>query len=735
MKRILTFSLLALMLACLLAFAASAETLSGTCGTNVTWTLDTESGVLTVDGSGEMNDFYSDGSQPWYACKDSVKTIVIDNGVTNIGRYAFRGCSNLTGVTIGSSVTSIGASAFFGCSALDGVTLPTSLLSIGNAAFYNCIGLSSITIPNSVTGIGENAFSGCSNLNGVTMGNGVKRIDCSAFASCSSLTYVDIYDMSAWCSILFISYDSNPLYNGAVLYLNGKKVTNLQIPDGTKSVGDYAFYGYGSMTRATIPGSVSTIGECAFNNCTNLSSVTIENGVMNIGFAAFRDCRGLNDVTIPDSVTSIGGEAFRNCISLSSVTIPTGVKTIGNGAFLYCNSLTDVTIPETVSSISANTFASCAALVSVTIPNSVTSIGASAFSGCKRLESVTLPVGVTSIGASAFKDCSSLNDVTIPYSVTSIGESAFSGCSRLSRVSISDVSAWCNIAFGDTSYASPLYVAHNLYLNGSLVSKLYLPDGMSTVKSYAFSNATCLTSVVIPKSVTVISQNAFAGCSSIKDVYYEGTAEEWESVRIGINNGSLDTAAIHLNETSVFTVKYYAGTDDTVTEIPAAGSAYGSYTLPETVPVRVGYLFCGWALAADSPAADYQPGARLDIYQDTDFYAVWAPGAKYALGTITIMDGSYNVIDAIPDDSFIAEVQLTNFSATEAGKLLLVTYDADGRMLELRYLYADIPAGQTITFGASISNPDGKAAKVKALVIADFQSFQPLAETVEVTKA
>ncbi|MBR4367225.1 MAG: leucine-rich repeat protein [Bacteroidaceae bacterium] len=171
----------------------------------------------------------------------------------------------------------------------------------------------------------------------------------------------------------------------------------------------------------------------AFERCSGLTNVSIPEGVTSIGNYAFYGCFSLTSVTIPNSVTSIGDNAFDRCSSLTSITIPNSVTTINREAFYGCSSLTSITIPEGVTSIDEWTFGECKSLTSITIPNSVTSILIGAFYGCSGLTSVTIPNSVTSIGEYAFDHCG-LTSVTIPSSVRILRYNAFAFCASLKRV-------------------------------------------------------------------------------------------------------------------------------------------------------------------------------------------------------------------------------------------------------------------------------------------------------------
>ena len=369
-KRIFSFVLAVLMIASLLpATALAADVVaSGTCGaegngSNLTWTLDSE-GVLTISGSGDMYNYgSSDFSAPWDGSRSRVKSVVIADGVTSIGEYAFFYCESLTSVTIPDSVTSIGKYAFFCCTSLASVTIPDSVTSIGRFAFSNCTSLTSVTIPDSVTSIGEYAFYYCKSLTSMTIPDSVTSISSSTFASCTSLTSVTI-------------------------------------PNSVTSIGEYAFYDCKSLTSVTIPGSVTSIGLYAFASCTSLTGIWVAEGnshyandasgvLFNKDKTTLVQCPGaFAAYTIPDSVTSIGDNTFDHCTSLTSVTIPDSVTSIGEWAFYWCTSLTSVTIPDSVTSIGDNTFDHCTSLTSVTIPDGVTSIGWRAFSNCTSLTDV-----------------------------------------------------------------------------------------------------------------------------------------------------------------------------------------------------------------------------------------------------------------------------------------------------------------------------------------------------------
>ncbi len=444
-------------------------------------------------------------------CKNSV--IPTDGSVTSIGYEAFEGCTGLTSITIPNSVTSIGSYAFYGCHKLVEVyNLSSSIIVTKGDSSNGYVGDYALDVYTDA-----NAESKLSNVNGyILYNNGTDRYLIGYTGSDTKLTLPEK-----------IGGENYSIYKYAFYY--NDKITSVTIPDSVTSIGDRAFSGCTGLTSISIPDSVTRIGFDAFRGCTGLTSITIPNSVTSIGESAFEGCTGLTSVTIGSGVTSIGNYAFRYCYKLvevynlsSSIIVTKGDSSNGyvgyyaldvytdanakskfsnvNGYILYNNgtdrylmgytgSDTKLTLPENIDgqnySIYKYAFYYNDKITSVTIPDSVKSIGYSAFSGCTGLTSITIPNNVKSIGNYAFYGCTGLTSVTIGNSVKSIGDDAFYNCTGLKEVHISDIGAWCNINF-DYYSSNPLVYAHNLYLNGTLVTDLVIPEGVTSIGEDAF---------------------------------------------------------------------------------------------------------------------------------------------------------------------------------------------------------------------------------------------------------
>lgn len=333
----------------------------------------------------------------------NANAVVIPDGVTSIGDFAFQNCESLTAVKIADSVTSIGNFAFWGCGALASVYIPDGLTSIGDGAFQTCDALAAIDLPESVMHLGRCAF----HTNTRT----------------STPTPTSEPMNQAWSEP---EHDEPAVPEPPCEPVS--PITDFEIENGVlkKYLGK-------SKTVVIPEGVVTSIGDEAFIWCRFIKSIYIPNGITNIRHKAFEWCDSLESIYIPESVTSIGIEAFYNCGALASIEIPNSVTSIGDKAFMGCESLTSIEIPNNVTSIRDGTFWGCKELTSILIPNSVTRIGDDAFLFCK-LTSIEIPDSVTSIGDDAFLGCESLKSVKIPKSVTHIGKNAFENGTEIIRI-------------------------------------------------------------------------------------------------------------------------------------------------------------------------------------------------------------------------------------------------------------------------------------------------------------
>ena len=489
-------------------FKAEAATYSGTCGDNLTWSFDENTGVLSITGTGAMTDYTSSSDVPWEFHRDYIETVDIGSGVTTIGDFAFGGCSILTNATIGNSVTTIGVGAFDYCRSLE------------------CI-----IIPESVTTICAGAF--------------VFEEDMKDF----SLTHVYYTgSLANWCAIKFENKFSNPNRYADNFYINGVPVEGaLEIPDGITSIGDFTFYGCSNITSVSIPYSVKSIGRYAFYLCESITDVTIPESVTKIGNYAFRDCRNLTNITIPESVTNLGGCAFYNCDKIESITIPGSIKTIASNTFSDCDNLINVTIQDGVTGIGSNAFAYCDSLKTLTIPESLTKVGEDAFYCCDRINAAYYPgtpeqwENVEVVGANFTNGYFTRN---IVYECNSERPYYTGSCGTGIKWKLY-IDGELVISGKGTMNSWNGYENAGWYNHRSLIKSAFISDGITNIGKYAFYSCSNLETITIGKDVTKISSCAFHICKSLTDVYYDSSEENWNKISIDTYNDPLLNATIH----------------------------------------------------------------------------------------------------------------------------------------------------------------------------------------------
>ena len=553
---------------------------SGACGENLTWSL--ENGVLTISGTGAMTDWDVQFDVPWYDQRTTISEIVLPDGLTSIGDYAFYGCSSLTGVTI-----------------------PEGVIGINSHAFTGCSSLASVTIPSSILGIGDSAFDGC-----------------------DQVTKVYIEDLDWW--LWLPDSDGRSLPHGD-LYLNGKLVEELIVPDSITAIRHSMFKNMRGLLQLSLPYGLLEVGDSAMENCSGLISVTFPSTVTSIGAAALKGCSALNrirfngvaptiaadaftgvtavanfptgntgwpaslrqpyggsitwkalpfgecgnylswnldtngiltisgygemwswnetevpwytwreniaEIRLPAGLTYISSFAFSGCKYVTELSIPASVKNIGSSAFRDCAGLKSIRIPDGVTEIRDGLFSECTALTDVVLPDSVERIGYNAFSGCFALKTVTFPANLTYIGGYAFQECRSLDAVTLPYGLVNVENQAFYACYDLKTVSLpSTLISIGYSAFGACNQLEKVFIDDldwwmmltdpygeslphaDLYLNGQLQEEIIVPEGILGLRPNMFVNMKSLRKVSLPASIRVIERGAFSGCENLTSV-------------------------------------------------------------------------------------------------------------------------------------------------------------------------------------------------------------------------
>ena len=568
----------------ILCIFAAAEVYSGDCGTNVSWQLDTGTGLLTISGSGAMPEFYyyehedkyddpTHYTYPWYNYRSSVTKAVVSSGITSIGQNTFATCYNLREVQLPSTLTDIGRSAFES-TPLTGITIPASVKTIGAEAFYKTQ-ISSIELPQGLLSLGSYAFANTPLSQLPSLPPAIKTISSGLFASCSLITQVSIPSQVT-------SIEDSAFANSGL--------TEIVLPQGLRSLGKNAFSNTQLSALPSLPQGITTISSGLFASCSLITQVSIPSQVTAIEDSAFA-YSGLSEIILPQGLRSIGSSAFANT-GLTEVVFHDGIQTIGAGAFSG-TAIQAVTIPASVTDLASSAFPESTVISfssgtegrysgftgdlqwyifdnvlhikgqgdmpdyasydapwnsyasyfsSVTIYRGVTSVGNYAFYDYS-VRSISLPNTISRLGTYSL-NTTFLSSLTVPDSVIEIGLKAINNATQvtgkramgstgsLSWVIKNDVlqitgsGDMPDYTYQDNSSMIGLgyYYSENAdmpwYDYRSHITSISIGDGATSIGRNAFTRCSSATAVTIPNTVKRIGTDAFDRCDAITSIHF-----------------------------------------------------------------------------------------------------------------------------------------------------------------------------------------------------------------------
>ena len=542
------------------------------------------------------------GSAAFRGCT-GISKLDLPEGVTLIGPSTFYGCSGITSLSLPNSLREMGSAAFYGCTGISKLVLPEGLTFIGEMAFYGCSSIKEISMPSSiqtierdcfikdfssdeqmsiekvdyasieslcaiqfgnassnpllyaetllingeeitdliipegVTSIGNHVFGYCTKLKSVKFPESLKEIG-RPFTGCTGLEKVEFASVESLCSMSILE---NPLEYAHNLYIDGKEVTDLYIPEGIETVNANVFRG-SNITSVTMSDDMKWVRYDAFSNCPKLKAIKFGRGIQRID-GSFSGCPEFDHVEFDDlnclwkmdfhsqfidyNPLYYGHHLYSNGEEVKEVTFPEGMKEIKLCVLLGCESVERIHVPEGVEVIQPMAFAYCKNLVSIDLPSTLQRINASSNSGY-----------------GTFDFCESLEEIRVRE-----GNAYY------------DSREDCNaIIWTETN---------TLEIGGN---STVIPSSVTEIFHRAFYGRTKLTSIFIPSNVVSFGYKSFGECSSLKDFYYDA-----KEIPTGdpFSDTPIENATLHVPENMIEAFR---------TTAPWSGFGNIVALLPEEIP-------------------------------------------------------------------------------------------------------------------------------------------------------
>ena len=616
----------------------------GTCGADLTWTLD--NGTLTISGTGRMDDYHYNIDEPedstpapWYDPREQITSVVVESGVTYIGFFAFYGLEKVTSVSLPESLTYIEAHAFRSCSSLTSVTIPKNITIIQWCLFQDCVSLREVNLPEGLERVEESAFSGCSALEAITLPSSVEWIGPCTFENCTSLTSIEIPEK--------VTSIVDETFQGC------ESLRSVVLPNGLTGISDSAFLNCASLKEITIPDSVASIGEYALGYSGEydeewnfvatpmadfrITAALLSEGhfyAMDNGFAFtrngvippqyFRIFAAEEDLPVFKSASSNAEEL--DTIPAGDLVYPSAIVNAydyeaqvsyawaqliglkdesgivwGNFSAQELTASTKEVVRGWVRLIDASDSEEdniTWTLVDGTLTISGTGDMPQYDVGCTpwddrrgEITSVVVEEGITSIGQFSFQDFTNLTSVTLPKGLKAIGFNAFEQCINLTSITLPDSlteidSGAFQRCLGLTSIVIPKNVktiGYNAFTECEALSSVTLPEGLTRIAERAFSGCTALKQITLPDSLVYIGSSALGF-----DAWEDSPLDEFTITATRASAGYFYAKEFNFDFVSNGTISptyLFADTSSEAREIYVDGEGSTTFTLPggETV--------------------------------------------------------------------------------------------------------------------------------------------------------